>query len=181
MVRTDDLLGMVLGNVVSNGGTHRRVWECALLPGYVVKIERTESRLTTPRRFANIDEWQLWDEMRETSWSKWLAPCHSISENGLILIQRHCKPLAGSPPSRVPSFLADLKPDNWGMLAGRPVCFDYANNRVLANQRNNVVLVRGKWHDGKGNSLDKILPVRKVAKRKKRVVRVKELQLGFVK
>lgn len=137
---THDALGLLISYRIGQG-QHRDVYASHVLPDHVVKIERGENR------FCNPMEWIIWGQFKDTKWAKWLAPCHSISGCGLVLLQRRCDPL-DERPRLVPSFLADLKRQNWGTIDGRPVCFDYGNNAVFELARKNTRLVRADWHNG---------------------------------
>ena len=112
----DLILGEKLG-----GGISRQVFEYALNDKYVVKIEdRSQS-------FQNIIEWEVWHHLKGCkATARWLAPCHYISPNGIVMIQERTMPMRPNErPKRVPSWLTDIKPDNWGLLNGKPVCHDY--------------------------------------------------------
>lgn len=81
--------------------------------------------------FANVLEMKFWsDNQYHAPIAKWLAPCDYLSPDGLILLQRKCEALRESDklPDKLPSFLTDVKRDNYGWLDGRIVCFDYALN-----------------------------------------------------
>lgn len=108
-------------------GIHRDVFECRLNDKWVVKVETD----LPWRYFANVHEMKFWDDNRHCkAIAKWLAPCEFLSPDGLLLIQHRCQPLRDSDklPGKVPAFLTDIKRDNWGILDGRLVCFDYALN-----------------------------------------------------
>lgn len=102
------------------GGEAREVYACNLNEDYVVKIE------TGGGSFQNIREWDLWQDAVDMGEdvSKWLAPCHSISTCGSVIIQRRTKPI-GDLPKKMPVFLADFKRSNFGILDGRIVAHDY--------------------------------------------------------
>lgn len=108
-------------------GIHRDVFECRINPKLVVKVEND----LPWRYFANVHEMKFWNDNQHCeAIAKWLAPCEYLSPDGLILLQRRCEPLRDSDklPDKLPSFLTDVKKDNYGMLDGRLVCFDYALN-----------------------------------------------------
>ena len=111
------LCGELLGE-----GIHRKVFACLIDPTLVVKCE------TGHGTFSNAREWRNWDEVRFADrWNKWLAPCVAISPLGTVLLQKRCEPLRKSDtlPDELPAFLTDIKPQNFGWLAGRLVCHDY--------------------------------------------------------
>lgn len=120
----NDLLRMHVGKLLGQG-QYRDVFEYRD-PTQVIKLENRA------KSFCNITEHELWHASAGTRLRRWLAPCIDISANGAWLIQRRTTPLpSGKLPDRVPSVLADLKPDNWGLFEGRVVCHDYGNNRTL--------------------------------------------------
>lgn len=95
--------------------------------------------------FQNVHEWSIWNDA--PAWArKWLAPIRYISPYGHVLIQERCDPFSGKPPKKVPAFLADVKGDNWGILKGKPVCFDYGRHNLfnmgLLKKR---LVVNTKW------------------------------------
>ena len=59
--------------------------------------------------------------------AKWFAPCVDISPSGHFLIQKKCKPLIDIKclPKNIPGFFTDVHWNNFGMLNGKFVCFDY--------------------------------------------------------
>lgn len=108
-------------------GVHRDVFECRLDRTLVVKVETD----LPWRYFANVLEDKFWaDHQHCKAIAKWLAPTVYMSPDGLILLQKRCEPLrlTDKLPSRLPSFLTDIKRENFGWLDGRIVCFDYALN-----------------------------------------------------
>jgi len=115
---------MFCGEMIGHG-TSRRVYTLAQQPDRVLKIEYEGKGF-----FHNVEEWRLWNEVSERpELSKWLAPCYSISANGMFLIQARTQPLERL-PDKVPAWLGDFKRANWGLYEDRPVCHDYANHRV---------------------------------------------------
>lgn len=112
----DLLVGERLGR-----GVGREVFACALSPELVLKFE------VKGKSFQNALEWEVWQTFQYApKLAKWLAPCVAISACGSVLVQKRTYPLRESAlPRSVPSWLSDLKPDNWGELDGLPVCHDY--------------------------------------------------------
>lgn len=122
-----------------NWGQFRTVFECALDPDWVVKVEDGAGN------FQNVLEWEAWQEFKDDkAIGKWLAPCHYISPTGIVLIQSKTMTMAESEyPKKVPAVFTDLKLQNWGRLPNtqRAVCHDYAKLR-----RSTPVGMRGvKW------------------------------------
>lgn len=113
-------------------------------PKWVLKYEKGNSEV--PDQFCNVTEYQIWNELKDTPIRKWLAPVHGISPCGIWLLQDRCQPMEKSDrPKRVPEFLCDMKPENWGMLRGRPVCFDYGNHKLFVEAAKRTKLVTPKW------------------------------------
>jgi hypothetical protein len=123
-------------------GIHRDVYVFGPDPRYVAKVERIYDMDDDPD-FANVCEWRNWQNCREwLEFSRWLAPCAGITQNGLILIQRRIRHRApGVYPERVPSLFTDLKYANFGWIGRRFVCCDYPFLRLGYQYR----LRRAKW------------------------------------
>lgn len=120
----EDAFNLLCGNKIGSG-IHRDVFECRLRPDLVVKVEIVE----TWRYFANVHEMKFWnDNEYRKDITKWLAPCEYLSPDGRILLQRRVDPIGSKTrlPDKLPAFLTDVKKDNYGLLDGRLVCFDYA-------------------------------------------------------
>lgn len=117
---------LLCGDLIAEGCS-RTVYECDYDKSCVVKIHRDTEFLPSD----NILEWELWDMIKymDNEASKWFAPCVRISDNGRILIQKKTKPLTDkqwSQLSKVPSFLSDIKRENFGMYKGHVCMHDYA-------------------------------------------------------
>lgn len=134
------------------GGMSRTVFECALLPGYVVKVE------TDPRRFQNILEWETWHMVADAPASRWFAECRWISPNGKVLIQERTRPAGALElPEKVPVWFTDLKRQNWGMAKSRnkdgspgrewAVCHDYGTSLMLQEGTATKRLKKADWYD----------------------------------
>lgn len=144
----NDALALLMGKLIQKG-TYRDVYEFPLNETLVVKVEARDAT------FCNQTEWGIWTESKDHEWRKWLAPCHTISDYGTVLIQFKTTPLpAAKRPRRVPNFLADLKLENWGLYEGRPVVHDYGNHNIFTLAKRQMRLVAGNWHDGKGGKLE---------------------------
>lgn len=117
----DVMCGPLLGE-----GVYRRVFRCAIDPRYVVKFE------TRANSFANVIEWETWCIARHQDAGLWLAPCLAISDKGQVLLQRYAEDVTEADiPDRVPAWLSDLKPENFGRVDGRIVCRDYGGTLIL--------------------------------------------------
>lgn len=122
----EDAFNLLCGEKLGSG-IHRDVFECRIDPKLVVKVE-TDGPW---RYFANPLEMKFWnDHQHYAKVAQWLAPCVWLSPNGLILLQRRADPVRSSDelPSHLPSFLTDVKRDNFGYIDGKLVCLDYAMN-----------------------------------------------------
>jgi hypothetical protein len=88
----------------------------------VIKVENSSTN------FQNVLEWQFWQDYKHcNNISKWLAPCHAISDSGTFLIMSRTEPVPKVKiPKKLPKFLTDHKPENIGLLNNRIVCHDYA-------------------------------------------------------
>lgn len=107
-------------------GIGRQVWSCVLNPAWVVKTEEAS------RSFQNVTEWIAWERVQDTVHRRWFAPCRFISSSGVVLVQDRTTPCpVAKLPKRMPVFLADFKPENFGLLNGRVVCHDYGTHRLF--------------------------------------------------
>lgn len=109
---------------------------------YVLKWEPKPHRTG----FSNISEWQAWLNTAHTpELKKWLAPCVTITTDGVILVQERCERLRDHPdnkkdyPKEIPNVFVDVKRDNWGKLKGRFVCFDYPYFQLQYK------IIRARW------------------------------------
>lgn len=125
-----DVAAMVIGRHIADG-QFRSVFEWLGRRSTVAKLENGA------QSFHNITEHAVWNVVKDTAMAKWFAPVIDISSCGIVLLQERTKPIKESErhllPKRVPRFLADIKPTNWGWLRGRIVCHDYANNYIIEN------------------------------------------------
>lgn len=116
-----DLFEFICGEYIDYG-SQRVVFDYKLDRTCVVKLQSENG-------FQNAMEWELWHDSKGTDARKWLAPCVQISPNGIWLIQKKTSTLLYNKlPKKMPKFLADFNPDNFGMYAGRVVCHDYGKN-----------------------------------------------------
>lgn len=127
----EEAFNLLCGEKIGSGMS-RDVFECALLPDCVVKVENS------PHRFQNIMEWETWQFVQFTSASRWFATCKWISPNGKILIMERTRPPAPAEfTDKVPVWFTDLKPTNWGMASTNKdgkeylVCHDYGTSLML--------------------------------------------------
>lgn len=123
----DCALQVLLGEPIGRG-TFRTV--------YAVDKDRVLKLETSGFSFSNAHEWTLWNDAQDTKWAKWLAPCLDIDEYGAALVMARTQPLTDEQwegLQRVPSFMADVKRDNWGWHDGRAVCHDYGNHGMFSH------------------------------------------------
>ncbi len=80
----------------------------------------------------NPNEAQIWNEIsyftKNLEWVKdWFAPVEWISANGKVLCMQKTIPYHKKlkHPDKIPSFLSDVKIDNFGWIGNRFVCHDY--------------------------------------------------------
>lgn len=128
------LCGDLLGE-----GIHRKVFSCKIDPSLVVKVETDEDY----RSFANAYEHRNWtDNEHYIAVANWLAPVVSISACGFVMLQKRITPVRLSElPEKLPSFLTDIKPDNFGLYEGRLVACDYSTLIT----RVNTSLRKAEW------------------------------------
>lgn len=106
-------------------GIHRTVFAHRMDPKLVIKVE------TSAHTFANIHEWQVWDEIGNDPKNRvWFAPCRWISHSGSVLIQDRTTPIKKL-PAELPNFLTDIKLSNYGRLRGKIVAHDYGYTRLI--------------------------------------------------
>ncbi len=122
------------------GGMSRDVYEFG--PDFVIKFEYGNGF------FQNIMEWETWQEVKETEFAPWFAPCEKISGTGIVLIQRRTKPLkANKYPKDMPAFLGDFKHSNYGMYKGHLVAHDYGRTRLMTAGLTKRMVAANWTHD----------------------------------
>lgn len=133
-----DVLGTLLDDKLGSG-VSRDVFSLFGNDKHVAKIER-------PGRgyFANILEFTLWNDIKNTDLVVWFAPCRCISLGGMLLIQDRTEPMHPKHmPDRIPAFFEDVKLSNWGMLNGKPVCHDYSIHSII--ERTSKAMKKANW------------------------------------
>lgn len=138
-----EIYGLIIGKQLGRGMS-RTVYQYLLDPTLVVKIE------TKAGSFQNIREWEYWNENKEFAPMRdWLAPCLYISPCGSVLIQKKCYPLDEKKyPKMIPHFFTDTKYQNFGLLDGNVVCFDYGNiplSKGVIIIKKKTKMVKAKW------------------------------------
>lgn len=128
----EDAFNLFCGDLIGSG-IHRKVFECKIRDDLVVKVEDNEPKYAW-RAFANAYEMRFWeDHQHYKRVADWLAPCEWMSPDGLVLLQKRVSvlPLDYELPPQMPSFLPDIKRENYGLYEGRLVCVDYSG--AIAN------------------------------------------------
>lgn len=127
-------------------GISRTVYECSLMPGYVVKVEH-ESGM-----FQNVMEMLIWRSVVGTKASRWFAECKYISENGRVLIQERTRqPSTTELLGKIPAWFTDVKLDNWGMARSKEngkeflVCHDYGYNLTIQKGTETTRMKNAEW------------------------------------
>lgn len=122
------------------GGVFRDVFSCRIQSDLVVKVEIDQEW----RSFENVKAMRFWSEWQYVVKIKlWLAPCEYLSPDGRILLQRRADPIPASFEllDKLPTFLTDIKRENFGLFEGRLVCIDYAMTIMDASTR----LKKAEW------------------------------------
>ena len=115
-------------------GVSRDVYTCRLRDDLVVKVETSNDW----RSFSNAFEMRFWnDHQYAKDIAKWLAPCRYMSPDGRLMLQQRVRVATADDtlPEKLPSFLTDIKRENFGWFEGRLVCFDYAATIPNPNMR----------------------------------------------
>lgn len=116
----NELAQFVLGKRLGSGMS-REVFTHPFDETKVIKVENSAGN------FQNVAEWQTWQTYNFCpDVARWLAPCHAISHSGTFLIMDRARDLLPKEiPEKLPDFLTDHKPENYGILNGKVVCRDY--------------------------------------------------------
>lgn len=135
-----DLFDALLGKKIGKGSA-RSVYEHRLDPDYVVKVELVAGS------FQNIIEAKLWAEVEGTPFAKWFAPVVYISACGTVIVQKKVEtPRLSEYPEKIPHFFTDRKYQNFGLLKGKLVCFDYGTT-ILSRGFTNKMQKSKWWSD----------------------------------
>lgn len=114
--KADSHYHALCGPLLSTKGVHRTVYEALNDPDVVIK----ESKRTFP--YANIVEWIIWSQVKETSLKTLFAECLAISETGKYLVMERLKPITSSDYAsipKIPVWWTDPKPDGIGISRRR--------------------------------------------------------------
>lgn len=122
-ILTAQLIDHLVGDHIGNG-VERTVFEFGTDGTKVLKIE--------PHPRANVLEFEIWQEVKETDHNIWFAPVISISPCGCFLVMERTTELEiHEYPEKIPSYMADTHSGNWGKIGKDVVCHDYANNLIM--------------------------------------------------
>lgn len=140
---TQDLILSLCGKHLGEG-MYRSVYEYKLDENYVIKLESIGSN-------CNLTEYMMWNEIQHLSedlaWvKKWFAPVKWISPNGRVLVmKRTVQKYNKKRPDKVPSFMWDVKEDNFGWIGNNFVCHDYGQfyNFIHYPKR----MKKAKWYE----------------------------------
>lgn len=135
-----DLIYLFIGDKIGEG-SYREVFE--YLPDPVQRVIKLENH---SQSFRNVNEWEVWNNCPER-YKKWLSPCVAISPCGTWLVQQRVDPVARRPKS-IPSFLDDVKQNNWGLLnvkgVNRLVMHDYGHTKFIQQGFKDARMVKCK-------------------------------------
>ena len=154
-----DLVMCLLGPQIS-GGNYRAVYEHTHDPTKVIKVEygnnqKTEHDCNMQNSFCNVQEFLMWREIEgltgKLEWvKKWFAPIHWISPGGHILCMDKTSAMPEKQrPDKVPSFMWDIKQDNFGWIGDDFVCHDYAHVQALTSFSKKFIKVKDIWDEVK--------------------------------
>lgn len=152
-----DLIMCVIGPIISNGN-FRAVYEHALDPSKVIKIEyghaqKTQHDATMHNTFCNVQEFLMYREIEgltgKLEWVKdWFAPIHWISPSGHILcMEKTFEKPELERPELVPTFLWDVKQENFGWLGDKLMCHDYAHVPAFTSYKSRFKNVKDRWDE----------------------------------
>ena len=151
-----DLIMCMIGPVIANGN-FRAVYEHALDPNKVIKVEYGHEKKDSHdsimnNSYCNVQEFLLWREIEglkgPLEWvKKWFAPIDWISPSGHIMCMHKTKPMPGKKrPDEIPSFMWDVKQDNFGWIANNLVCHDYPHLPAFTSYKGKMKNVKDFWN-----------------------------------
>jgi hypothetical protein len=137
----EEFVNAMCGKLIGEG-QDRKVFELPITNNkWCVKFETGSGRL-----FQNVEEWNVWQAVRDTEHAKWFAPCHWISPNGRVLIMRQTEQLRKSEyPDKVPNYFTDMKFGNFGHLEGNFVAHDYGVHLISQKGLTNRMITAHWW------------------------------------
>lgn len=140
-----DAIDLLCGKFIGEGNS-RIVYDFPMIPGYVIKVNKEEGN------HDNINEYDFYMAVKyQPEIAKWLAPTSWMSNNGRFLLQKKVTRInernKKNIPDMVPSFLTDMKYENYGFIGKQFVCFDYAFSSMIASSNCSTRLRKFKPHD----------------------------------
>lgn len=126
----EDAFNLLCGKELGRGCS-RHVFDCKILPGYVVKVEKEKTV------YQNYMEYHVWESVKNSSASRWFAECKFLSNDHRILIQEKTRvPSPAELLDKVPIWFEDIKVENWGMVGTKGdkeylVCHDYGYHNMI--------------------------------------------------
>lgn len=137
----EEFLNAMCGKLLGDGMS-RKVFELPITADrWCVKFETDEGR-----NFQNVEEWNVWKSVENTSHAKWFAPCNWISPNGKVLTMRQTSVMRPEEyPDKVPAFFTDMKFANFGLLDGRFVAHDYGVHLIREKGLTNRMITAHWW------------------------------------
>ena len=88
----------------------------------VMKIAHT----TIKQNFIECCLWEMYHD--DPLGRKWLAPVTGYTQDFRAIIMRKTEPITDAEmPEKVPTFLDDVKSQNWGRMDDKIVCHDYGS------------------------------------------------------
>jgi hypothetical protein len=134
-----DLMGMIIGDELGYG-IDRRTYVFAQDPTKVVKFQIEQNY------FQNALEFEVWQQVKNTPYERWFAPCYGITAGGSVLLQARTGPLPKKLPELMPAFLFDFQRKNYGTYKGRIVCHDYGFPKIITSGLSKR-MKKADWHD----------------------------------
>jgi hypothetical protein len=143
-VRSNEIVNIeffkcMLGDLIGDG-RDRYVFEHPFNKHEVIKIDMSDAN-------SNTIEWNTWADVKNvTEVAKWLCPVVKMSPCGRVLIMK--KADTNRPdsdyPALIPSFLDDVKRNNFGFIGKQLVCVDYDINKMNITGAK-VKMVKANW------------------------------------
>lgn len=129
----DAELAAKVGNLISDVGKSRNVFEYLGNEELVIKKWKDYSKIEMGCSANNWLEWQIWHCLKNSKYEEKFARCDSISQSGLYLAMEKLAPLTLSDQKLVaaedwPVFLTDKLAHNFGKdKSGNVKCLDYSS------------------------------------------------------
>ena len=142
-----EMCDMFLGDLLGYG-ISRYVFDFKMDKRWVVKVDCSD-------RNANVIENNIFVEAMQYDKRllRWFAPCGQMSRCGRVMLQRKCTmPKQSQYPKNIPDFFVDTKYQNWGLLNGKVVCFDYAG--TILSKLGNYKMIPADWWSHKARGLE---------------------------